>query len=74
MLRAENLDPQDVIRFLPHASDTSSLTIAANGIAQPLVDRLWINQSLNERLAIPHRKLQMLVVLDGAPRRVLYAC
>src|SRR5690606_13075148 len=54
--------------------DACSLAIAANGVAQPLVDRPWFNQSLNERLAVAHRKLQMLIFLDSAPRRILNAC
>jgi len=73
VLRVENLDPRNVIRS-PHASDACCLTIAANGIAQPIVDRPRLDQSLDERLAVPQRKFQMLMFFDGTPRRVLQAC
>lgn len=52
VLRAETLDSQNVIRS-PHASDARSLTIAANGVSQPLIDRPRFDQSLDERLAVP---------------------
>ena len=73
MLWAEDFNPQAIVHS-PHSSDACSLAIAANGVAQSLVDRPWFNQSLNKRLTVPYRKLQMLIFLDGAPRCILYAC
>jgi hypothetical protein len=50
MLRAQNLDRRDAIRLLLHSSDARSLTVSANGLAQPIIDRPWLDQRLDERL------------------------
>jgi len=49
------------------------ISIASHGIVQPIVHRLRIQHCINERLAIAHRKIDPLMLVDRAPRRFLQA-
>lgn len=72
MSGAEKLHPQKIIRSA-HPSDACSLAVTANSITQPIVDRLGLDESLNERLTVLQRKLQPLMFFDSASCCVLHA-
>ena len=52
MLRSKDFNPRGFLGILYHPSDTTRLAIAAHRVAQPIVYRLRVQQSLDESLTI----------------------
>src|SRR5260370_16578956 len=66
VLRTKRLDAQRVLGSAPHPSNAGCSAITAHRVAQSVVDRPRLEQGLHEGLAVAHRKLDVLVLLDGA--------
>ena len=65
MLRAEHLDPQCPLSKLSHPSAAGGPTIPLHRIAQAVIDRLRIDQSIHEHLAVADRQVEALMFIDG---------
>jgi Uri superfamily endonuclease len=70
---AERLNPQPVRLFIDHVLDASTLTIAADRIAEAIIDRRRLEERLNESLTVSQREIEDLVLLDCPARSVLNA-